>query len=336
MANGGAPLERLGLRFLDCEAGWICFAMEALSPEWHTRCTHLNDPFADMLRWLGEIVSGETVARWQVAEEGFAVQFVYMPPSCNPHGESTGILIQTGSNEEDLYYSWSCAIDPQCLVLEVYTLFRSFVESTSYKPAEWEWNGVDEDDLPDLFDLDTDEFKFFEARLPVWNGYSLRFLRSQRIENFLAGQAPASPPRPHLPRVTVRALLKVRAQLAAIERGVLPFAFFRGPMMHHTPRFDVHGRPSMDGAYGPVWRRMWRAFGMAGLMAPAKCAGLASNTDLERLADPDDCATLNWTETATLLVSMRQYALADESDAPSFAEVKLFGAIVERILYFGL
>lgn len=112
VAGGGAMLERLGVRFFRCEAGWIDFALDALAPEWRTRCTHLNDPFVDMLRWLGEIAAGEGAARWEVAEEGFATQFVYLPPNCNSLGESCGVLVQTGSNESALFYTWACATAP--------------------------------------------------------------------------------------------------------------------------------------------------------------------------------------------------------------------------------
>jgi hypothetical protein len=194
-----APGDPLGLRFTDCEVGWIAFTIQALEAD-RIMGTDWADPFPAMMRWLERIAGGADTAVWSLNQEGSAVRLIFVAPA--------DIAFNSDHHEHLLYMNesrqvWTLAAAPverRAMVHEFYSEFRAFAE-TEYRPGEWEpalppaewmrfvtteWR--DEDGSRAGWHTNGDievDGKY------SWNGEYLQLLRSPAVEAYLREDAGA-------------------------------------------------------------------------------------------------------------------------------------------------
>lgn len=123
--------KNFSVEFTECYAGWMKFCICIDEKTVNVSATHWMDPFKKMITWLEDIVDGGDDLNWEIDEEGSVVT---IHARCL---EKTLRLAIWQSYPTEMIVDLQ--LDKRQTVEVFYTAFRSFVESTSYKPDEWEY-----------------------------------------------------------------------------------------------------------------------------------------------------------------------------------------------------
>jgi len=176
-------VERLEVRFALPEAGWIRIHVAGLKQGGGAICcTHLADPFEEMLAWLEAIAQGSDLATWVVVDEGATnlltfvnKRFLGSMPTLVVHRIGWGETLEIPCNGREIVQAFYCA-------------FRTLVENPHYDAAEWEWSGdwrmCDNSLYSDFLSEDEEEAV---RRSRPFDGSILASLRSSFIEDWLDG-----------------------------------------------------------------------------------------------------------------------------------------------------
>ena len=176
----------LGIRFGDCDVGWIRLWIDALDPPFPIAATHLCDPFTRFVQWLEEISEGAKSSVWSVSEEGSLVRLLFVAESrLLDQGPDRLVFLRDWDGGHDLR---SVAIGRRDLVGQFYAALTAF-QCDGYKPAEWEYDwavGHAEDEMSE------EQFEALtEWPCNPWHGAPLSGLRSMAVERFLSREVAA-------------------------------------------------------------------------------------------------------------------------------------------------
>jgi hypothetical protein len=175
-----SPRDPVGLRFIECDAGWINFTVDALVVSSDViAATHLEDPFPNMMRWLEAIADGADCASWAIPQEGTSARLIFVAEHSGWLGGGSDRLIHIDEGSE-LYGFATVAVDRRALVQEFYRTFRQFVGGVRYIPLQWEPPPLPEGRTLD--DLSEEE----EPSYYGYDGDNLRALVSPKLEAYLA------------------------------------------------------------------------------------------------------------------------------------------------------
>jgi hypothetical protein len=178
--------QALKVEFTLPKWGWIRCRLHPLHELYAISCTHIWDPFGDMIHWLEQIADEHEAATWSINQEGDCSRLQFYGANGTIDDPSDYLLhIQTSGSIDRVR---GVKVDRRQLVSSFYLAFRAMVEDPAYSARHWECHP----DF-DLFDDMDDEAYDAAINAHPYRGLALRTLRSPTIEEHLKRWTEAEP-----------------------------------------------------------------------------------------------------------------------------------------------
>ncbi|KRA79745.1 hypothetical protein [Altererythrobacter sp. Root672] len=159
-------------------AGWIRLRIEPLHDLYAISCTHIYDPFDDLVVWLEQIASGSAAATWCVNQEGSVSRLQFYGGVVDDRAD---YLLHVQSDKQGIARIRGVRVVRSQLVESLYCSFRLMADDPNYQAREWEAHPQ----FQLLDDLGDDEYTREIRRFP-YSGRNLREVTSATLAAYLS------------------------------------------------------------------------------------------------------------------------------------------------------